>query len=278
MGRRGEGLLRGGGPRLRLPRAGPGDGRPDPQPRRPDGRLPVARGGPGGRRELRLPLDRRGRRVRRPRQALPGRLLGGAGGDLRAGRLAGAEPRAAGGGPDLGRLSVREPLLHDPGARTVPPRRPAPALLQRRHALPPHGAPHRGPVAGGRPVQRPVLLRRAARLPEDHRHHVHDHDDDPRPAGPRGPQAVLPGAAARAARHRRPARSLHALLPERVPGPLPSPHGHPPLGPRRAPGVRALHEGGLRPDGPVDRRAGHLRRGQHGLVRVRAVDRGPRRR
>ena len=87
--------------------------------------------------------------------------------------------------------------------------------------------------------------------------------------------AVLPGAAARAARHRRPARSLHALLPERVPGPLPSPHGHPPLGPRRAPGVRALHEGGLRPDGPVDRRAGHLRRGHDGLVRIRAVDRGP---
>ena len=79
-----------------------------------------------------------------------------------------------------------------------------------------------GQVAGGRPVQRPVLLRRAARLPQDHRHHLHDHDDDPRPAGPRGPAPVLPGAPAGAARHRRPARPLHPLLPERVPGPLPS--------------------------------------------------------
>lgn len=39
--------------------------------------------------------------------------------------------------------------------------------------------------------------------------------------------------------------------------------------------LRGLHEGGLRPDRQVGRRARHLRRRRHGLVRVRAVDRGP---
>jgi hypothetical protein len=36
-------------------------------------------------------------------------------------------------------------------------------------------------------------------------------------------------------------RPLHALLKERIPRALPSADGHPPLGPGRAPRVRALH-------------------------------------
>ena len=44
----------------------------------------------------------------------------------------------------------------------------------------------------------------------------------------------------------RPDRYTHYYR-ERVPRPLPPAHGHPALGPGRAPRLRALHEGGLRP-------------------------------
>ena len=48
--------------------------------------------------------------------------------------------------------------------------------------------------------------------------------------------------------------------------------GHAPLGPRRAPRVRALHQGGVRRDLPLDRRSRHLRRHRHGHVPVRELD------
>ena len=62
---------------------------------------------------------------------------------------------------------------------------------------------------------------------------------------PGGHAQVLPRAAPRPARHRPAARALHALLQERIPRPLPRPHGHAALGPGRAAGVRALYQGGL---------------------------------
>ena len=84
-------------------------------------------------------------------------------------------------------------------------------------------------------------------------------DHAQRRARSRGRAEVLPRAAARAARHRSAAGPLHPLLQERVPRALPRQHGHAPLGPRRAHRVRALHEGDLRRDLQVDRRARHLR-------------------
>ena len=81
---------------------------------------------------------------------------------------------------------------------------------------------------------------------------------------PRGPEEILPRAAARAARHRSAPRPLHPLLQEGIPGALPRPDGHPPLGPGRAAGVRALHQGGLRGDLQMDRGPRHLRGQRHG--------------
>ena len=60
-----------------------------------------------------------------------------------------------------------------------------------------------------------------------------------------GRAQVLPRAAPRATRHRPAAGALHPLLQERVPGALSRAHGHAALGPGRAAGVRALHQGGL---------------------------------
>ena len=58
-----------------------------------------------------------------------------------------------------------------------------------------HGAADRRQGAGVRAVQRAVLLRRAARLPQDHRHHLHDRHHDHRRSRPGGPAQVLPRAA-----------------------------------------------------------------------------------
>ena len=55
----------------------------------------------------------------------------------------------------------------------------------------------------------PVLLRRAARLPQDHRHHLHDRDLGDRRSRSGGPAQVLPRAAPRATRHRPAARELY---------------------------------------------------------------------
>ena len=62
---------------------------------------------------------------------------------------------------------------------------------------------------------------------------------------------------------------LHALLQERIPGPLSRPHGYAPLGSGRTAGVRAVHPRGLRRDLQVDRRPRHLRRYRHGLGQIR---------
>ena len=92
---------------------------------------------------------------------------------------------------DLGRLSIRQPLRDHPGARSVSQVRPDQAVVQRRHVVQPHGAFDRRQGAGGVAVQRAVLLRRAARFPQSHRHHVHDGVDDHRHAGAGGRTQVF---------------------------------------------------------------------------------------
>jgi hypothetical protein len=59
-------------------------------------------------------------------------------------------------------------------------------------------------------------------------------------------------------------RPLHALLQERIPRALPPADRHPPLGPRRAARLRALHEASPRRDRRLDRKARHLRRRRDG--------------
>ena len=70
----------------------------------------------------------------------------------------------------------------------------------------------------------------------------------------------------------RPDRYTHYYKNE-FPGALARADGYAPLGPGRAAGVRALHQGGVRRDLPLDRRSRHLRRHRHGLVPVRKLDR-----
>ena len=84
----------------------------------------------------------------------------------------------------------------------------------------------------------PVLLGRAARLPQGARLHLHDRHHDQRRAGPGGREEVLQRAAPRATRHRSAARSLHALLQERIPAAL-----HATMDTRRwGPGERMVFE------------------------------------
>ena len=71
---------------------------------------------------------------------------------------------------DRGRLPVRQPLLDHPGARAVHAGRQDQPDVRRRHAVPSPRPADRRQGAGLRAVQRPLLLRRAARLPQDHRH------------------------------------------------------------------------------------------------------------
>ena len=52
-----------------------------------------------------------------------------------------------------------------------------------------------GKVPASHPVQRSLLLRRAAGLPQGHRHHLHDRLDDHRQPEPEDVQEVLPRAA-----------------------------------------------------------------------------------
>ena len=224
---------------------------------------------PRSRCELRLPLDGRRCGIEGQGPALCRRLFGGAVGRLRAGRLADQEARGSRRRADLGRLPVRQPLLDHPGARTLSAGRQDQPVVRRRHAVQAHGAADRRQGAGLVAVQRALLLRRAARLPQDHRHDLHDRDHDHRRSRSGGPAQVLPRAAPRATRHRSAARSLHALLQERIPGALSRHDGHAPLGTGRTAGVRALHQGGLRGDLQVDRRSRHLRRHRHGLGPLR---------
>ena len=112
--------------------------------------------------------------------------------------------------------------------------------------------------AGGFAVQRAVLFRRAARLPQNHRHDLHDGLDGHRHAGSGGRAQIFPRAAPRAARHRSAAGALYALLQERIPGALPRPDGYAALGTGRAAGVRALLEADFRRILRVDRAARHF--------------------
>ena len=142
------------------------------------GRLPELRGRPHRRRELRLPLDgqRRGRRTatascgptstrwRPPASSCPQ--------DSPIRKPGGPRRRA-----DLGRLPVGQPLRHDPGARAVPAARQINLsfgegmLFKRLDNL------LEGKTPGLDPVQRPLLPRRAAGLPQGHRHDLHDRLD-----------------------------------------------------------------------------------------------------
>ena len=96
---------------------------------------------------------------------------------------------------DLGRLSVRQPLLDHPGARAIHAGRQDQSVVCRRHAVPPARPTDRRQGAGLGAVQRPLLLRRATRLPQDHRHHVHDRDHGHRRSRSGRPAQVLPRAA-----------------------------------------------------------------------------------
>ena len=98
-----------------------------------------------------------------------------------------------------------------------------------------------GTGAGGESVQRPLLLRRATRLPQDYRHHVHDRHHDHRRSRSGGLAQILPRLAQGAARHRPAARALHPLLQEGIPRALPRDDGYAALGTRRAACLRALY-------------------------------------
>ena len=171
------------------------------------GRLPEHRAGPRRRRELRLPLDGQRRGLERPRQALRRRLLGRARGNLRCRRLSHTHAGRSGRRADLGRLPVGQPLFDDPGAGAVPAARRDQPDVRGRHAVSPPGASDRRQEPGGGAVQRSLLPRRAARLPQGDRHHLHDRRHDQRRARPGGRPPLLPRAEARAARHRPAARS-----------------------------------------------------------------------
>ena len=139
-------------------------------------------------------------------------------------RAAGFADQEAGGPrrrADLGRLPVRQPLRHHPGARALHAGGQDQPDVRRRHAVrPPRQAARAARSPASHAVLRAVLLRRAARLPQDPRQHLHDRHHDQRRSRPGGPAQVLPRAQAGAARHRSAAGPLHALLQERVPGAL----------------------------------------------------------
>ena len=117
----------------------------------------------------------------------------------------------------------------------------------------------RGQDPGLHAVLGAVLLRRAARLPQGDRLHLHDGEHDHRRARSGGCAQVLPCVEARAAGHRPAARALHALLQTGISQALSRPDGHAPLGPGRAHRVRALLAGHLRGVARLDPRARHLR-------------------
>ena len=187
----------------------------DPRQREGEGRHrsapPILRRGPQRRCQLRLPLDRQRRGLFRSRQALCRPLFGGAGGDLRRGGFANPRPGRPRRRPDLGRLAIGQPLFDDPGPRSLSAGRQDQLVFRGGPVVPPPGDAGGAPGPGGRPVQRPLLLRRATRLPQNHRHDLHDRDDDPRRPRPRGPAQILPRLAPRATRPRPAPRPLHAI-------------------------------------------------------------------
>ena len=145
-------------------------------------------------RELRLPLDRERGGLARPRQALCRCLFGGAGGifvpadsPIRTPEDLAGVPISVGfqSGSHYSTIQALEQYL---------PRRPDQPVVRGRHAVPPHGAADRRQGAGRRAVQRPVLLRRAARLPQGDRHHLHDRRHDQRRSRSGGCAPLLPRA------------------------------------------------------------------------------------
>ena len=163
---RGEGLLQGRRPRLRLPGAHQVDRRRASLQGRQGRRHAALRARPHLGRELRLPLDGRRRRLEGQGPALCRRLFGRAVRRVRAGGFAGQEA----GGPrrraDRGRLPVGQPLFDHPGARAVHAARQDQSHVRGRHAVPSARPAHRRQGAGLRAVLRALLLRRAARLPQ----------------------------------------------------------------------------------------------------------------
>ena len=131
--------------------------------------------------------------------------------------LANQAARGSGRGADRGRLPVGQPLLDHPGARAVHAGGQDQSELRRRHAVSPARPIDRRQGAGVGAVQRTLLLRRATRLPQDHRHDLHDRDHGHRRSRSGRPAQVLPRAQTRATRHRSASRSLHPLLQERIP-------------------------------------------------------------
>ena len=268
-----KGYFRGRGPRLRVQGVHPRHRR---RPSRKGGKVGAFqshREGPRGQRHLRLPLDRQCRRLARPHQALRRRLFGGAVRHLRAGRLAdqiaedlAGVPISVGyqSGSHYATIQALEPYL---------PRRQDQAVVRRGHAVRPHGALLEGKAPAAALFYGPYYFAEQLgfRKVIDSTFMIAamiNGDPDPDDIA-----QVFPRPAPRPARHRPAARALHALLQERVPRPLPCPHGHPPLGPRRAHRVRALHQGGVRKVLRLDRPARHLCRQRHGSGTIRRCNR-----
>src|SRR5262249_39219060 len=116
------------------------------------------------------------------------------------------------------------------GARTISAARPDPPDLRGWHAVPEDGAAVRGKERGCRAVQWPILFRRTAWLPEDHRHDLYDRGDDQRRPGAGGHPALLPRPEEGSARPRSASGALHALLQERIPRSFPCNDGYQAVG------------------------------------------------
>ena len=184
-------------------------------------RVPVVRGRPQGQRELRLPLDRQRRRLQRPRQAVtdvysvaPAGIFVPADSPVKTPDDLAGVPISVGfqSGSHYSTVQALEPYLKPEQINLTY----ADGMLFKRMELLLEG---KAPAV--QPVQRSLLLRRAARLPQGDRHHLHDRHHDPRRSRSGGPAQVLPRAAQGAARHRPAPGPLHALLQERIPRPLP---------------------------------------------------------
>ena len=141
--------------------------------------LPDVREGPHDRHRLRVPLDGQCSRVDPgARKNVRRRLLGLASGHLRAAGIKNPHAGPTRRRKHFGRIPVRQPLLGNPGARAIYGCERYSPLVLGRNAFPPHGTIDRAQGSGGLALQRPLLFPRAARLPQSHRHHVHDGHDD----------------------------------------------------------------------------------------------------
>ena len=145
------------------------------------GAYPDIRERPHVRHQLRLPLDRECRGLQGPRQALRRCLLGRAGGRIRAAGI-----RRSHRPSDLAGVPISVGYQSGSHYSTIQaleqylPARQDQSLVRRGHAVQPHGTSDRPQGPGGGAVQRALLFRRAAGLPQDHRHDLHDRDHDHR--------------------------------------------------------------------------------------------------